>query len=584
MAQLAPDRAPSAQSSALSWRNRTLLSLMAVATLAVSPAFFLGNASGHDFQFHVASWMEAARQWREGIFFPRWAECANWGFGEPRFIFYPPSSWTIGAALGLVLPWRVVPGAFIWLALIAAGMSMWKLAREWLDGPQAAVAAVLYAVNPYQLVLIYYRSDFAELVAITLFPLLFWGAVRISRGEWRQAPLLAAAFAGVWLSNAPAGVIATYSLALALAVGCVVRRSARPLIPGAAAMAGGFGLAAFYIVPAAWEQRWVQITLVIADHFLPVQNFLFTRSNAPDFTQFNWRVSWAALGAIVVTTVATLAAARRRREAPEVWWIAAAIGAAALFLMTPLSTLVWRYLPRLQFLQFPWRWLDAFGVAYALFVAAAMGRPQKRRAWLVPALILAATVGEAALIIRTGWWEPDDVPDVADAIQTGHGYEGTDEYMPIGGDRYQLPGNPDDETRPDGVPAEPAPPIAMADPDSELGADSIVAVKGARLHVQRWTAEQRFFTVDATEPMRLAPRLLAYPAWQVKVDGNVQPYESVPETMQMVIPVPAGNHRIEIRFLRTSDRTLGGAISLATAAVLLAFSRKRRTIKSGAED
>jgi 6-pyruvoyl-tetrahydropterin synthase related domain len=579
LAQLTTEAGSPANSDARSWRTWTLLSLIAAAAAVVAPMPFLSNASGHDFQFHLASWMETARQWREGILYPRWAELANWGFGEPRFIFYPPASWLIGAALGLILPWRVVPGAFIWLALIAAGMAMWKLAREWLDGPQAGLAAVLYAVNPYQLVIVYYRSDFAELLAGALFPLVLWGAVRISCGEWRQVPWLAAVFGGVWISNAPAAVMATYSLTLAIAVGCAVRQSLRPLILGGAAMAGGFGLAAFYILPAAWEQRWVEIGQAIGEDLRPVQNFLFTRANQPDFVRFNWRVSWVALGAILVTTAAAARAAQRRREAPVVWWIVAAVGAAAIFLMLPPSAALWRYLPKLQFMQFPWRWLEAMGVAYALFVAASMGRSGKRRAWLVPALVLVATLGTAAGLIRTGWWDANDVPDIAEAIRSGRGYEGTDEYTPVGGDRYQLPGNPDDDTRPDDVSADPAPPIAMVDQSS----GAIVRVVGARIQVERWTAERRRITTASETPVRIAPRLLAYPAWEVKVDGKRTAYQAQPTTTQMIIPLPAGDHRVDIQFRRTWDRTTGGMISIVTAALLLGFALRPRATDGGAE-
>ena len=69
-----------------------------------------------------------------------------------------------GAGLGSILPWSVVPGAFIWITLILAGMAMWRLAREWLPWQQAAMAAVFFAVNPYHLAIVYYRSDFAELL------------------------------------------------------------------------------------------------------------------------------------------------------------------------------------------------------------------------------------------------------------------------------------------------------------------------------------------------------------------------------------------------------------------------------------
>lgn len=529
---------------------------------------FRGNASGHDFQFHLASWIDVAGQWREGAIYPRWAEWANWGFGEPRFVFYPPASWMAGAALGSALPWVMAPGAFIWLALVAAGMSMWKLAREWLPQPQAIVAAVLFAANPYHLVIVYFRSDFAELLASALWPLMLWAALHVAGEEWRRVPLLAAAFAGIWLSNAPAAVIATYSLALIFIVECAVRRRLQPLATGATAIAVGLGVAAFYIVPAAWERRWVQIAQAVADNLNPARNFLFTHSNDPDFMLFNGRVSWVAAGVICATFVAAIFASRKRREFRELWWVLVALAAVAILLMLPVTGAVWRVAPELQFVQFPWRWLEVLNLVCAFLIAAALSRMTRKFAsWMIVVLTFAAIGAAATAMITRAWWDHEDVPAMVAAIQSGRGYEGTDEYDPVGCDRYELPGNPDDTERLEGVSALPAHRIGQFDPDS----GSVGTLEQATVNVEQWSAERREFTAQVSTPVTLAIRLLKYPAWDVRVDGHETRTDSAPDTGQMLLPLPEGAHRVTIRFRRTPDRAIGDAISVFSALALLAF-------------
>ncbi len=538
-----------------------MLAIGAVATLIVLPMLFRGNVSGHDMQFHLASWMDVAQQWHQGVLYPRWTAGANYGFGEPRFIFYPPISWLVGAALGCVLPWRVVPGALIWLTLVLAGLSMWRLAHSVLPETDAILAAVFFAANPYMLMVVFFRSDYAELIAVALFPLLVLGLLRVAANDRGAIGGVAVVYAAIWLSNAPEAVLASYSAALLLVVLSVVKKNLAPVLAGGAALAAGMGLAAYYILPAAYEQRWVDIGQVLSVELKPIENFLFTHANNPEFVWFNWRMSMIACLMLGVTALAGGFAARRRRMAPELWWALTALTALIFCLMSRFSVPVWEHLPKLRFVQFPWRWLGPLAVPCSTFLAMSFsGLRKKWLAWIGVSAVLAILL---SAMLRTAWWDTQDVPDLKQAIASDKGYEGTDEYTPLGGDRTDLPAD--------------APRASARNEDG----DPIGAADGVRLHVQGWDPEQKHIEVESRVPLRLAPKLEYFPAWHVDVNGH--PAAAVPaeDTAQLLVPLAAGTYQVDIRMAHTWDRTAGALISALTVGGLLggawASARRRQT-------
>jgi len=525
-----------------------LLIVMATAFLVILPFFFLGNPSGHDFEFHVNSWMEVLGQWRQGILYPQWAALAQYGYGEARFIFYPPASWTLGAALGALLPWKAVPGAYVWFALTLSGCSMFQLARRWLDRRDAIFAAALYAANPYYIVIVYWRSAFAELLAGALLPLLLLYALR-TEDEGRETVIpLAVIVAAAWLTNIPAAVVVNYSLALLIVIVAMLKRSPRVLPYGALAVLLGAALAAFFLLPAAYERRWVNIAEVLSAGVRPQDNFLFVKIDDADHNRFNLLVSLVASAEMIVLAMAAFFSRSWRRQQPRAWWTLFGWALLAGLLNFSFTSFLWEHLPELRYLQLPWRWLLCLNVALALFVAMA----SRRR--IVRGLICVTMFAVLIFVwhrVQAPWWETaGDFGDMLQHQQSGVGYEGTDEYVPTGADPYEIR---HDAAR-----------VALEDDSA------------AQIQVQRWDAEAKMFTAQVEQPGQLVLRLFNYPAWRVEVNGQGVAASARDVTGQMLIPVQKGENRVQIRFTGSWDITLGGIISAVTALFLGGFITFRR--------
>ena len=580
--------------------------ILFAALVAVTPELIHGNSCGHDFDFHLVSWFDALNAWRHGVPYPHWAPSANYGAGEPRFVFYSPLTWMMGAALGAFLPWTWVPIALSFLLLAGTGLATRALARQALNEGAATLAGCVALFSGYSLFTAYERTAFAELAGGVWIPLVLLFALRsskapdVAKSEHHQSAGsiagLAIAIAGCWLSNPTVGVMGCYLLAAAALVVFGLERSSAKLLRTAAGAVLGMGLVAVYLVPASWEQRWVDIHQATQDKGeTPEYSWLFAVHNDPALAYHDVVLHTVSTIAILMIGVALCALflcwLRGRLPEKARWWVPLAlIPVAVLLLQFPFSRPLWNLLPDLRFLQFPWRWLVVLEAPMGIFAAAAIW--PRNSTHHLQRFAIAAAAGAVFLTLTT-WAEKDlfQVCDDEDAVAgmvpvyaAGQGFAGTYEYEPIGADISLIAA---------GLPqaclvANPA--TVLGKPTENSDSDSGIAVVWS---ASQGTCEATYAAAHCSAPEHLkilanpphtgflVLKLRTYPAWLVKVNG-VAIVPSPPRADGlMAVPVPAGPVVLTADWTTTTDVFVGrwlSALSVLalTGLCLLAREPKRK--------
>jgi hypothetical protein len=606
------------------------------AFVAIIPQLIRGNSCGHDFNVHLVSWFDCLNAWRHGIPYPHWTPSANYGAGEPRFVFYPPLTWMLGAALGAILPWNLAPIALTFIILAATGLATRALALESLDNTPATLAGCVSIFSGFTLFTAYERCAFPEFAGGFWLPLIILFVLRdrptpgcpiLSRferkggnpstspsnseiGLFRRAfsgstVPLAIALAGAWLSNLPLGVIAGYLLAGTALLWAVVNKSWALLLRAAAATVLGLGIAAIYWVPATLQRHWVDIIQSTQDPGYNFENsWLFSHHADPILAMHDVvlrQVSWIAVSMIAVALIAVLVCyLRGTLPKPGKKWIPlAAIPVVVLFLLFPISRPIWHTLPQMPFLQYPWRMLEAVEAPMSIFFVAAIwpsnlnARPSSR-VRLARSLILAAcaaffvasTIYAGTTFFQVCYPEDTVASSLAD-YRSGTGFEGLYEYEPPNGDLSIVPtGIPDaclvtnayivlgkpDINDPDINPAWTPKQNTCQGSFTWAGGQHILS-DGAKLN-----PEHRTLLATMPHAGYLVLHLMRYPAWSVRVNGQLITDSPPRDDGLIAVPVPSGPINLTIDWTRSRGDLAGRWLSVLSIFLLFALSLCERRL------
>lgn len=536
--------------------------IVIIAGLAILPAFFFGPALGHSLANNQV-WLSSfdAGIWR-GEIYPRWLPELWYGAGAPDFFFYGPLPFWVSSTLGRTICWHcdvsglLNAGTLVILAL--SGFGYYLFASRFLDRNNALIAAGFYIILPYHLMIDWgVRQALGELAAFSVFPFITYFTVGLFRRERWSGIGLALSVAALSLSHLPSVVICAAVL-VPMAVYYSFRKTTwneRLLFMSRAAGFAllGLGLAAFYWLPAfallpdvASQTLWQ--TAFNWSHWL-----FFDGLPEPNEALTILLKVW-----LIGITIFMLLFVRRLVKNKEVAvWVLLPLTIGWVF-MTPLSWPLWKALPFLQAIQFPWRFMMVaeFGVP----LAVAFLLPRQRFVLLAAGttlMIISVLSGFGGYQLSHIMGVPQQIVDgnVADHLSAWE-YLPKTAFEPI----MKLTGGKRDALRADW----------SANP-GELAQASVSPA--AKVNVQELSSRHWIVDVEQGEAQQVIFRQFYWKLWKAHdlVTGQEITLSAEPKFGLIEFDAPVGTHEISIDLDWHWSEELGLLISLISAVALGIF-------------
>ena len=413
-----------------------LLTILIIPTFArlVQPGYFPMQDDLQAFRVY-----EMDRCFDDGQIPCRWVPDAGYQYGYPQFNFYPPAPYYVGAVLHRIgLPYIDAVKVLFIAGYIGSMLAMYFLVSTILGKFPGFIAALMYTYIPYKAVEVYVRGAMSEFWAQIFFPLIFLGIYLIIKNKSLKSffllslsiaglltthllmSLIFLPFAAIWgtywiMASLRSKAKSTKHLALDF------RHLTFSLLPLAFSFLLSLGLSAFFVLPVLFEGRFVHLESVLSGYFDYRQHFV---SLYKMFLSMEWGYGSSgfpneklnlSLGiphwilGIVVLLVLIIIFYKKYKKLAKLSLLLLALSLGSIFMIHMKSSFIWRLIPSLWFLQFPWRFL---AVSIFLLTMLSGFAVKLAKSW---GYALGAVVVAASFVIYIGFFVPKAWLNITDA-------------------------------------------------------------------------------------------------------------------------------------------------------------------------
>ena len=506
------------------------LILILAATLLILPFSRPGFFATDDGEWAIVRLAEMVRELKDLQIPPRWSDYLNHGYGYPLFSFTYPLPFYLGSLIRLTGAdfTEIIKLLFV-LSVFMSGYFMFLLAAKIKGNWAGMMAAFFYMTVPYRLTDLYVRGSLGESLALSLFPLIFYlTLVYREKTGLKRGVLLSLSLASLLLTHNVLSLLFSPFWFLWL---ITVFKDVKSVLPNKLKLILfpvilSFALAAFFIVPALHERKYILLSIMpLADkssHFLSLgEIFMATpRVGLPSFGLTAQQTS------VLILSVILLIKNRAKIQSAVFFLLSVPL---TVFLLHSSSRLVWQ-LPLLSSIDFPWR---MGGILCFIVALASVFLFYKKQAVYAGSLLI--LIGFMSILPLTGINNPinksDDYYLTNDATTTS-----ADELMPV---------------------------YVSRKPENRYLRKAEIVTGDAEISDLNYNSRKAKFTIQAVTPGTVRLNTMFFPGWQLADNGKPMTFRYNNDFGIIEADFGHGRHQIEANFTETPVRFAADIVSLS---------------------
>jgi hypothetical protein len=534
--------------------------------LLTIPAFHQGLIVSDDILVY-SNWHRCfSEQLIAGEWYPRWLMDMNGGRGSPVFFFYPPLPFYVSALFDYFVPngspaWYALYLSF-GLALGLSGMTSFYLLKLHTQTWSAFLLALFYMLAPYHLFInFYHRFAYPEFWAMTWLPLVFYFLEKSLNDNKNYNIGLATFFALLIITHIPTFIITSAIISFYIFAKYI--NNIR-IINSVNSVIIGFIFSSFYIIPMLSYKRYISLNEMWAGRY-SIFNNLISFNN---YFSNNYYFKIAIINLIILLII-SISTYKTKNKEIRFWLI---IGIFSIFLMFKISGPIWKILPILQIIQFPWRLnvisLISILVSSAILFNRGNRNIAKKDVFFKSVIIFMLLTQVFTVFMQLNYLEETKISlaEETRATQETKVKLGVIEYLPRWTSEGIFSG--------------------MKARSLESVGPKFSTSPAGELSISRWQPREIELTASSDAGFTATLNQFYFPLWQITSDKKGSPFMATPSSEGYVqFDVPPGEHTITAKLVEGPAETAGRILSfLAISLTALSCIWNRFSLSTRAED